>query len=101
MHILMVNIHIKPECVDAFIEATRDNASASLDEPGVARFDFIQQLDDRTRFMLIEAYRTEGDIAAHKETAHYNTWAEIVKDMFAEPRTRGLYRNCYPDDPWW
>jgi (4S)-4-hydroxy-5-phosphonooxypentane-2,3-dione isomerase len=101
MHILMVNIHIKPECVEAFIEATRDNASASLDEPGVARFDFIQQLDDHTRFMLIEAYCTEDAVAAHKESAHYNAWAEIVKDMFAEPRTRGLYRNCYPDDPWW
>lgn len=101
MQILVVNIHIKPECVDAFIEATRINASNSRNEPGVARFDFIQENDNPTHFMLIEAYRTEDAIAAHKQTEHYNTWAEVVKDMFAEARTRCLCRNCYPDDPWW
>lgn len=101
MHILMVNIRIKPEYVEAFIEATRDNASASRNEPGVARFDFVQQADDPARFMLIEAYRTEEGLDEHKQTAHYRTWAETVKDMFAEPRTRAFYKNCYPDDPWW
>jgi len=101
MHILVVNIQIKPEYVDAFIEATRENARASRNEPGVARFDFIQMIDDPTRFMLVEAYRTEAAVPAHKETAHYNKWAETVADMFAEPRTRGLYRNCYPGDSDW
>lgn len=101
MYILVVNIQIKPEFVEAFREATIVNATNSRNEPGVARFDFIQQTDDATRFLLIEAYRDHDSIAEHKLTAHYVEWAEKVAHMFAEPRTRALYHNVDPPDAGW
>ena len=101
MHIMHVHIRIKPEHVEAFKEATIENAANSVKEPGVARFDVIQQADDPTRFMLLEVYRDPDALAKHRETAHFNAWASAVADMFAEPRTRSFYTNIFPADPAW
>ena len=78
-----------------------ENAQNSLQEPGVARFDVIQQLDDPTRFVLVEVYRTEADAGKHKETAHYQKWRDTVADMMAEPRYSIKYRNVFPDEDGW
>jgi quinol monooxygenase YgiN len=101
MFILIVNIHIKTEHIEGFREATIENGRNSRMEPGVARFDMVQQTDDASRFVLIEVYRTQAAIAAHKETAHYQVWLKKVDDMFAEPRTRALYTNVSPGDEAW
>jgi quinol monooxygenase YgiN len=101
MLILLVNIHIKADRIAAFREATLENARNSLQEPGIARFDVLQQSDDPSRFVLCEVYRDSAATAAHKETAHYHAWLAKVDDMFAEPRTRALYTNVYPDDQGW
>jgi autoinducer 2-degrading protein len=101
MYIVHVSIHVKPEYVDAFVQATLDNAKNSLKEPGVARVDFIQQQDDPTRFMLVEVYRQEQDAALHKETAHYARWRDTVAEMMAEPRQSVRYTNIYPEDAGW
>ncbi|MDI6768880.1 MAG: antibiotic biosynthesis monooxygenase [Anaerolineales bacterium] len=101
MYIVHVHVHVKPEQVEAFKAATLENARSSLAEPGVARFDVIQEADDPTRFVLVEVYRTPGDPARHKETAHYNHWRETVEPLLAEPRTRTVYANVFPDDGNW
>ena len=101
MHIMHVHIRIKPEHIDAFKAATIENATNSIKEPGVARFDFIQQADDPARFMLIEVYRSPSDVDSHRASAHYNAWAAKVADMFAEQRTRTFYSNVYPEDGGW
>jgi len=101
MHILIVQARIKPEFIDAFKQATTLNAQLSAQEPGVARFDFLQQQDDPSRFVLVEAYRHPGAPALHKATAHYQTWAGTVAPMFEEPRTRALYANLFPADAQW
>jgi autoinducer 2-degrading protein len=101
MLILIVNIHIKPERVEAFREATMENGRNSRQEPGIARFDVLQDTGDATHFVLCEVYRDQEAIAAHKETAHYHAWLATVDDMFAEPRTRALYANVSPDDSGW
>jgi quinol monooxygenase YgiN len=101
MLIVQVHIHIKAEHVDAFREATIENARNSLQEPGIARFDLLEHADDAQRFELIEAYRTEEAMAAHKLTPHYNKWAAAVADMFAEPRTRSRYTSVFPADSDW
>ena len=98
MQILVVHAQIKPEFLDAFIAATRINAQSSAKEPGIARFDFLQQKDDPTRFVLIEVYRDAEAPAAHKQTAHYNQWVSQVEAMFTEPRTRAFYTNLEPGD---
>jgi len=98
MQILVVHAQVKPEFVDAFIAATRINAQSSAKEPGVARFDFLQQKDDPTRFVLYEVYRDADAPAAHKQTAHYNEWAAKVEEMFVAPRTRAFYSNVEPGD---
>jgi autoinducer 2-degrading protein len=98
MHILVVSAQVKPEFVEAFIAATRINAQFSAREPGVARFDFLQQKDDPTRFVLYEVYRDADAPADHKKTAHYNEWATKVENMFVTPRTRAMYTNIAPDD---
>jgi quinol monooxygenase YgiN len=101
MHIVHVFIHVKPELVEAFRAATIENARNSLREPGITRFDVIQQDDDPTRFVLVEVYRTPDDPPKHRETAHYKAWLAAAADMMAEPRTRVIYHNVYPDESAW
>jgi autoinducer 2-degrading protein len=101
MLIVHVHVHVKPELVDAFREATIENARHSAQEPGVARFDVIQQQDAPTRFVLVEVYRTPEDPARHKETTHYQTWRDAVAEMMAEPRSSVKYDNVFPDDEGW
>lgn len=101
MYIVHVHVHVKPEFVDAFIQATLENARHSVQEPGIARFDVIQQMDDPTRFVLVEVYRTPEDPARHKETAHYQKWRDTVAEMMAEPRTGIRYQNLFPEDAGW
>jgi len=101
MLVVHVHVHVKPECVEAFRAASIRNAGASILEPGIARFDVIQQGDDPARFVLVEVYRTPAAPAAHKETAHYAQWRDAVAPMMAEPRTSVKYGNVFPDDPGW
>lgn len=101
MLVVQVLVHVKPEYLDAFMRATQENALNSLQEPGVARFDIIQQLDDPTYFVLIEVYRDDQAPAKHKETAHYLKWRDTVSGMIAEPRTGIRYHNVFPDDSGW
>jgi autoinducer 2-degrading protein len=101
MHIVHVHIYVKPECIEAFKDITIVNARHSLQEPGIACFDVVQQIDEPTHFELIEVYRMAEDPAKHKETSHYNEWREVVEPMLAEPRTRTLYNNIFPVDQDW
>lgn len=91
MPIIHVHVHVKPEFVDAFREASRENASHSVHEPGIAAFEVLQQTDDPTRFLLIEIYREADSQARHRETAHYAAWRDAVAEMMAEPRVAVRY----------
>lgn len=101
MHIVHVDIRVRPEAVEAFRTATLENARHSIQEPGIARFDVLQAQDDPTRFRLVEVFRDPEAPARHRETAHYQAWARAVEPLQAEPRSRKLYHNIYPDDPGW
>lgn len=103
MFIVHVFCHVKPEFVNVFKALCVENARNSVQEPGIARFDVIQQTDDPTRFVLVEVYRTPEDPTKHKETAHYATWAEEVaaQDMLVEPRSKLIYNNVFPDEQGW
>ena len=101
MLIVHVFVHVKSDQVEAFRIASLENAGNSIQEPGIARFDIIQQQDDLTRFVLVEVYRTPNDPARHKETSHYQKWRDTVEDMMAEPRTSIKYTNLFPDEKGW
>jgi len=101
MLIVHVQVHVKPDFVEAFRDATRANARASVQEPGVARFDVCQQTDDPTRFLLVEVYRDSAAPGQHKETAHYATWRDAVAPMMAQPRSSVKFTNVFPDDAGW
>ncbi len=101
MIVVHVHAHVRPEQVDAFRQATLENARQSVLEPGIARFDVLQQTDDPTRFVLVEVYRTPEDPARHKETEHYRKWRDTVEPMMAEPRYSVRYTNVFPDEPSW
>ncbi len=101
MLVVHVYVHVKPEFVAAFRQATIENARNSVQEPGIARFDVIQQLDDPTHFVLVEVYRTPEAPARHKETAHYAAWRDAVADMLVEPRSSVRYSNVFPEDEGW
>lgn len=101
MYIVHVHVHVKSECVEAFRAATLENARRSVLEPGIARFDVVQQADDPTRFVLVEVYRSPEDAARHKDTAHYPVWRDAVADMMAEPRSSVKYGAVFPDDAGW
>lgn len=101
MHIVHVFVEVKPEFIEAFRTATLANARASLLEPGVARFDVMQETDQPTRFLLVEVYRTTDDPARHRETQHYKAWKETVAEMIAAPRTKTIYTNLFPGEEGW
>ena len=101
MLVVHVSVHVKDGYIDAFRAASLENARSSVQEPGVARFDIIQQVDDPRRFMLIEVYRTPDAPAKHKQTAHYARWSSTVMEMMAEPRRSVKYTNLFPDDSGW
>ena len=101
MLVVHVQVRVKADCVESFKSATLVNAKASLKEPGVARFDVVQQQDDPTRFVLVEAYRTAEAPAAHKETKHYLAWRDAVTPLMAEPRSSVKFSNVFPDDQGW
>jgi quinol monooxygenase YgiN len=101
MLVVHVQIHVKPEHVEAFKQASIANARESIREPGIVRFDFVQQQDDPARFVLVEVYRTPEAPAAHKETKHYQTWRDAVAPMMAEPRSSVKFTNLYPEDAAW
>jgi quinol monooxygenase YgiN len=101
MLVVHVQVHVKPECIESFKQATLANACESLKEPGVARFDVVQQQDDPARFVLVEAYRDANAAAAHKETMHYPVWRDAVAPMMVEPRFSVKFSNVFPDNREW
>ncbi len=101
MVILIVNLRVKREHLNAFREATLENARNSIQEPGIVRFDLLQHSEDPTRFALYEVYRDAEAPAKHRESAHYKAWVAKVPDMLAEPRTREFYSNVFPQDGNW
>jgi (4S)-4-hydroxy-5-phosphonooxypentane-2,3-dione isomerase len=101
MHIVHVLVHVKPEHIEAFKAASLENARQSVQEPGIARFDVLQQQDDPARFVLVEVYRTADDPARHKETAHYAAWRDAVAPMMAAPRGAVKYHNVFPEETGW
>lgn len=98
MIIVLVHINVRPEHIAAFKEASIANAAGSVQEPGVARFDVIQQTDDPSRFLLFEVYRDAAAQAAHKETAHYAAWRDAVGPMMAEQRFSVKYNDVFWTD---
>jgi (4S)-4-hydroxy-5-phosphonooxypentane-2,3-dione isomerase len=101
MFIVHVFVDVKPDRVEDFKSASIENARNSLEEPGIARFDVIQQQDDPSRFVLVEVYRTANDPARHKETPHYQKWRESVEEMMVSPRQSIKYQNIFPGDEGW
>jgi quinol monooxygenase YgiN len=96
MLVAIINVHVKPDCIEAFKAAILDNASNSIKESGVTRFDVYQQREDPTRFTLVEIYKTDDAVDRHRETAHYIRWRDSVADMMAEPRLRTTYDIYFP-----
>ena len=101
MLVVHVHVHVKPEFVEVFKNATLENARRSVKEAGIARFDVLQQAGDPTRFVLVEAYRTPDAPARHKQTPHYQTWRDTVAGMLAEPRSSTPHTNLFPGDEGW
>ena len=101
MHIVHVHVNVKSQFVEAFKQATIENARNSMQEPGIARFDVIQNMDDPTKFILVEVYKSVDASAAHKETAHYARWRDTVGEMMSEPRQGIKYSNIFPEDANW
>jgi (4S)-4-hydroxy-5-phosphonooxypentane-2,3-dione isomerase len=101
MHVTLVHVHVKRECVEAFAAATRENAENSLKEPGVARFDVLQNEEEPNRFMLAEAYLTPEAILAHKTTPHYLKWRDLVAPMMADARKGVKYVGIFPGADGW
>ena len=101
MFIVHVFVHVKSDMVEPFKQATLENARNSVQEPGIARCDIIQQQNDPTKFVLVEVYRTVEDPAKHKETTHYAQWRDTVADMMAEPRSSVKFTNVFPDEDGW
>ncbi|MBN2342463.1 MAG: antibiotic biosynthesis monooxygenase [Deltaproteobacteria bacterium] len=101
MVIVHVFVDVKPDDVEAFKAASTANAKGSIQEPGIARFDVVQDIENPTQFILVEVYRTAEAPAKHKETSHYQTWRDTVAPMMNSPRRTIKLQNIHPDDSGW
>ncbi len=101
MHIVHVDMQVKPEFLHPFRDATVENASNSIQEPGIVRFDLLQDNDAEGHFRLVEVYRTPADADLHKQTAHYQKWRDTVAEMMLTARTSVKFMNIYPEDSGW
>ena len=101
MLVVHVHIRVKPEHLESFLDETRRNAAASLQEPGVRRFDVLQDEAEGTHVVLAEVYVDQAAADAHKQTAHYARWQDAVAEMMAEPRTRTRYLSVFPGEGGW
>lgn len=101
MYIVHVFVQVKPEFIEQFKTETLINAKASLEEPGITRFDVLREEGKPGSFLLVEVYRTKDDPARHKETSHYQRWRDVAEPMMAMPRTKVVYENIFPDDGGW
>lgn len=99
MYVTIVYVSVKHDDVEAFIEATKVNHEASIQEEGNVRFDILQDFQETARFVLYEAYVDQAAAAAHKETAHYAAWRDVVANMMAAPREGVVYDGLFPDIP--
>jgi (4S)-4-hydroxy-5-phosphonooxypentane-2,3-dione isomerase len=102
MLVVHVHVSVQPDRVDDFLTATARNAQASLEEPGVLRFDVLQDQSDPAHVVLVEVYRDGDASAAHKETPHYAIWRDTVAEMIARPRESAKFDVVFPtaDDQW-
>lgn len=96
MYVTIIHISVKQENIAAFQKACRLNHESSIQEPGNLRFDVLQSADEPAKFILYEAYKTQQDAAAHKETTHYQIWRETVADWMSKPRQGITYCGLYP-----
>jgi len=101
MLVVHVHVKVKSDGIEAFKQVTIANATESLKEPGVARFDIIQHADDPVRFVLVEAYRSPEAAEAHKSTRHYSVWRDAMESLMAEPRFSVKYASVFPTDQDW
>jgi (4S)-4-hydroxy-5-phosphonooxypentane-2,3-dione isomerase len=96
MLVVHVHVQVKPDRVGDFLAATLVNARASLAEPGVLRFDVLQDDADPAHVVLVEVYRAADAAAAHKATPHYGTWRDAVAEMMAQPRASAKFSAVFP-----
>ena len=94
--IVQVDIAVVTDRVTDFLAATVINATASLAEPGVVRFDVIADRSDPSHVVLVEVYRGSDAALAHKQTQHYATWRDTVADMMARPRSSVTFSPVFP-----
>jgi autoinducer 2-degrading protein len=99
MFVTLVHVHVKPEHVEPFLDATRANHEATIREPGNVRFDVLRSIDDPARFILYEWFADETAAQAHKETPHYAAWRDAVAAWMAEPRRGVRYEGLMPETP--
>ena len=101
MLVVHVHVQVKPDDLEAFLAETQRNAAASLQEPGVRRFDVLQEEGDKAHVVLTEVYADQSAADAHKQTAHYARWRDAVAPMMAQPRTSKRFLAVFPHDNAW
>lgn len=101
MFVVGVTVFVKPGHEQDFVDATMENASNTVKEPGNVRFDVSQASEPTTQFFLYEVYRTPDDFKAHQQTEHYLTWKATVAEWMAQPRQGVKHNSLFPADADW
>lgn len=94
----IVNIWVKPDNIDEFIEASRKNHINSIREPGNLKFDILQDAVDPSKFTFYEVFESETDVITHKNTAHYLEWRDSVANWMAKTREGIKHHVVFPKD---
>ena len=69
--VVIAEFEVKPDCIAAFLQAARSDATQSLaKEPGCRQFDIIQPETPANTVIFYEVYDSRAAFDAHLATAH-------------------------------
>lgn len=96
MFVLSVQLKIKPENVENFMQRALENGKAArTTEPGCKQFDILVDPNDRTKAMLYEVYTDEKAFEAHQQTPHFKKYLAEAVPLLAS-RERQVWKRAAP-----
>jgi len=103
MYVMFVEVHVKAESRERFLEIAMENARLSVEgEPGCLRFDVLSDPTDPNLFYYYEVFRDAEAYAAHGKRPSGPWYQESMKSVQQDrDRVHHVANSVYSADPEW
>lgn len=97
MFAMLVEINIKPEKQQEFLDLFKYHQHETSMEPGNIRFDVLQDPKNHSKFYAYEVYANEEALNAHRQTPHYKHCIKELEHLMTTPRKKTIFDWIYPE----